>query len=319
MGEVKAKKLSYSALSLFDNCQLRYYLKYIAGNYSNESSLALELGTLAHKVKELISLDLMACQTPDYIKANDVLLEGWEGVDKSSQKEEKILGVTALRQKYWSDWFTADNKSGLSYDEKIGIFREHLRDEERNLEWYTIGVEVPFEFEFEGVVFHGFIDRLAMNNKEQIAIFDYKTSKAVYDDSYIKTPLQMLIYHMAVEKMFPGHEIIHHTYDFIFIGEQQEGGSPGWLARGEKKLRSLLAKMEMNKTTGIWEPKPSPLCHYCEFCKTKDNPEASLSSLCPYYSQWLPDNKVYTTAKKWDGRKAEEVLSHEKNKKSFTW
>ena len=316
--EVKKPRYSYTALSTFEHCPFQFYLKYIAKRRSEESALHLELGNLAHKIKELISKDLMAGNTPDYEKYEEMLLkEGYTGLDKANGQEEILLSCDELRGKYFEDWIAPDTKSGMTYEQKLGIFVEHLKDEEYDPEWRTIGAEVNFEVEFDDVILFGIIDKIQENSQGQLRIVDYKSSKKVFTDAEIRTPLQMLVYHLAVKNMFPDREIVQYMYDFVFLGETQIGGTKGWIDRGLKKLRKLIAGIDEAKASGVFKPCPSPLCHWCDYCETKDRFEPAFYKLCPYHSQWTPDNKTYEKAREYKGEKAEDILNKATEKKAF--
>ena len=46
---------SHSKLEVFENCPYRYALQYEQGKRSSETTLALELGTICHRVYEIAS------------------------------------------------------------------------------------------------------------------------------------------------------------------------------------------------------------------------------------------------------------------------
>lgn len=301
-------RYSYTALSTYASCPLQYCLKYVHKLRSEESALNLEMGTIAHKVKELISIDLIEGIAPDYKGYEGILKHGYTGEDKASGDVETLPGYIELCQKYPEDWHAPDTKSGMTYEQKLEIFLSHLQDEEHDPEWKTIGVEVPFEFEYGDVLLFGFIDKISMNRKGELKITDYKTSKKVFTDKDIKTPLQMLIYDLAVRHIYDS-PIIAHTYDFVFLGVQQEAGSPGWLARGEKKLQRLLTEIASCSETDIWKPCPSPLCAWCDYSRTNPNATHELHDKCPYHSLWTPDSRSYAVARAWDGKKSADVLA----------
>lgn len=308
-------RYSYTALSTFDHCPLQFCMKYVHKLRSGETALNLELGTLIHKVRELISLDLMAGRTPDYDAYWEMIREGYIGQDKASGNIETLPGCIELAEKYPDDWFAVDVKSGLTYEQKLQICKEHLDDEERDPEWTTIGVEVPFSVEYGDVILFGFIDKIRRNRNGELSIVDYKTSKKVFSDKDIKTPLQMLVYNIAVRQMYPGVPIIGHTYDFVFLGVTQEGGSPGWLARGERKLNKLIADIQTCRCTDTWKPTPTPLCAWCDYSKTNPKAPSEFRTQCPYYSLWTPVDHSYGVARAWDGKTSAEVLTDaERNK-----
>lgn len=309
---------SFSKLEKFDQCPYLYKLKYVQKHYSSTSSLAMEIGTIAHKCKELIGLDLIAGRKPDYEWIKDVFYNGCDtdedDVKSSEHHVEHILGALELKEKYPFDWVEADSKSGLTYDEKVTIFIEHLPDMENDLRWKPYAVELPFEFVFDDkYLIKGYIDKVDVDKDDNFRIVDYKTSKATFDEQKVKTSMQMIIYDMAIRKIY-GKQPIDHMFDFIFIGKTQHACSPGYFTRGEKKLRKWFKDIEICKESGIYEPKPTPLCHWCDFCSTNGNADSSMKFLCPYHSLWTPSNKTFEVAQKYNVNSDETV---KKNKIDF--
>lgn len=298
---------SFSKLEKFDQCPFAFKLKYEEGNYSGASSLAMEIGTIAHKCKELIALDLINGISPNYTEIEHILFEGYDSTEDDKKSAEHnvthILGINELKEKYPFEWMTPDNKSGLDYDQKLGLFRSHLKDMEADTVWRPIAVELPFEFLFDGEwVIKGFIDKIEENSLTgDIRIVDYKTSKTIFDDKKVKTSMQMIIYDMAVRQIYNVIPVAH-IFDFIFIGQKQYACSPGYYSRGEKKLREWFKQIKECRETGEYSPKTSPLCHWCDYCKTNQNAPDNLKFLCPYHSLWTPTNKTFQVAQVYNNK-----------------
>ena len=47
------------------------------------------------------------------------------------------------------------------------------------------------------------------------------------------------------------------------------------------------------------QPKPSPLCHFCDYCITNTNADPWNNMLCDYYSLWTREKKTFEVNKKW--------------------
>ena len=150
---------SYSKLEVFRNCPLQYRYKYIEKKYSQDTSIALELGSLCHYVLEQKGRMIAAKQNVDYEKLNSILFDGVSETDEKTK--EKLLGVNQLKRKYFEVWHKADNASGASYDEKIKLFIQVLHEEMEDTEWKPTYFERPFEFVWDNkVILKGFIDRI---------------------------------------------------------------------------------------------------------------------------------------------------------------
>lgn len=291
------ERYSYSKIDTFDQCGFKFKLKYVDKHYINSSSIALDVGTAIHKAEEAIANSIIAGEPVDYVNIkNNILIKKCE-----------------LEQKFPEEYKTPD-KNGRTYDEK---FYEYLQTGIYRLEKYLIenpqleivGIEQEFEFMYGDILFHGAIDRV-LRDKEtgKYIIQDIKTYGAPVEDKKLVTPLQFVIYAIAVKHLYGVDEDqLSCAYDLPFCNITQEAGTKGFVQRGIKKANSLLASIN-NKE---FKPKPSPLCHWCEFCPTNPNQVPEAKNLCPYHSYWTKEVKNFNTASEWQGLENHEaVLEH---------
>lgn len=299
---------SYSKMEVFKNCPLQYRFKYIDKKYSQDTSIALELGSLCHYVLEQKGKMLANNEKVDYDVLNDYLMNGVHETDEKTKEE--LLGVNQLKKKYFEVWHEADNASGATYDEKIKLFDKVLHEEMEDTEWKPTYFEKPFAFVWDNkVVIKGFIDRIDERNGEYKTV-DYKTSKKVYDNSKLTTSLQFGIYALAILNEF-GSLPIESEYRFILIDDIQYALTKGWEKRLIKAMDKVFGDIEASEKKGVFIPKPTPLCHWCSFCQT--NPEATVfREDCEYFSKWTPNSKTFEVNKKWN---ALENISTEKKPK----
>lgn len=292
----KLPVFSYSKIEVFKNCPLQYRYKYIDKKYSQDTSIALELGSLCHYVLEQKGRMIVAGQNINYDRLNDILLDGVSEVDEKTK--ETLLGVRQLKRKYFEVWHEADNASGASYEDKIKIFNQVLHNDMEDTEWKPVYFEMPFEFVWDNkVIIKGFIDRIDVK-ENQYRTIDYKTSKKVYEQSKLATSLQFGIYALAILNEF-GVLPIESIYRFILIDEEQYALTKGWEKRLIKALDKVFGDIEASENKKVFVPKPSPLCHWCNFCQT--NPEATIyRNECEYFSKWTPDQKTFEVNKKWN-------------------
>lgn len=287
---------SYSKLEVFKNCPLQYEYKYIEKKYSQDTSIALELGSLCHYVLEQKGRMIATKQNVDYDKLNSILFDGVSETDEKTKEE--LLGVSQLKRKYFEVWHEADNASGASYDEKIKLFDQVLHEEMEDIKWEPTYFERPFEFVWHNkVILKGFIDRIDVKDGQYRTV-DYKTSKKVYEQSKLATSLQFGIYALAILNEF-GVLPVESKYRFILIDDEQYALTKGWEKRLIKALDKVFGDIEASENKKVFVPKPSPLCHWCNFCQT--NPEATIyRNECEYFSKWTPTQKTFEVNKKWN-------------------
>lgn len=286
----KLLTVSHSRLELKDKCDFSYNLKYNQKKYTNESTLPLELGTLLHLCLELKGKMLLEGKV-DYNKLQDILLNGY--TETNEKTREVILGLDALKKKYWEDFYMVDSE-GRTYEQKLKTFEEVLHKEmEEDTIWKPYLFEHPFEFVFnDRVIIKGFIDRISINNKGELQVCDYKTSKRIYANSDIVTSQQFSIYCMAILNEF-NQLPIECKYDFILLDQVQYALSSGWSKRAIKKLNKILDSVEECTNNEFWKPSPSPLCYWCPYSSTNPNAH-EFKNECEYYSLWEPNNKTFS-------------------------
>jgi RecB family exonuclease len=321
----KLEKISYSRISTFEQCPRRFLLKYEQGKKSETKSLALEIGTISHYGKELVGLALINSQKPDYEAIREIVMAGYdeqtvkihdedgEQVGGKAHETTHVLGIRELKEKYFFQWLEKDDKSGIDYDEKLGIYFRDLPLLEAATEWKPVACELEFDIDYAGLFrLYGFIDRIDQNAAGEYRVVDYKSSRKVFDDKYIATPLQMFIYTLAVEHMYQATPMAH-IYDFMFLGKTQHSCTKGYYKRGTTKLLKLYNELSVCRETAEFKPKPSPLCHWCDYCRTNKDAADDFKDECPYYSLWTPNNKTFDVHMKYDG----EVADAEPKAKGF--
>lgn len=292
----KLPKFSYSRLEQFLNCPMAYDFKYNKKMFTSDTSLALELGSLCHRVlEEKAKMINDINKNIDYESLDKLLHNGI--IDLDLKTKDPIRGLESLKQSYWETWYEADSEN-RTYDQKMELFNQVLHTEMQDDDWAVKECEMPFEFVWDDrAIFNGFIDRVDERDGEY-RVVDYKTSKKPFPESKLPTSLQFGIYALAILQKY-GKLPIEYKYRFILLDQEQLALTKGWEKRLIKKLTQTFDGVESRENKGSFEPKPSPLCHWCNFCAT--NPDAKdYKDVCEYYSLWTPTNKTFAHNQEWN-------------------
>lgn len=303
--EVKLPRFSYSRLDTFASCPMKYKFKYIDGNYEQSDAIHLDIGNLLHKILEIKHRMIIEGKPVDYDYLKSIYTQG-VAEDTEKDKGKFIIGLNAIKDKFTEDKFIEINtKSNLSYNDKMVTFLNYLENDDIGDGWKPLAVEVDFNFTYnDRIVLNGFIDRIDINEDGDLRVVDYKSSNKVYESKDLTTPLQMFIYALACENIY-GKVPVAYIYDMILLGEKQTACTKGYYNRGIKKLDKILDAIFEAKETGIYKPKATPLCHWCDFSQTNPNTAFYLADLCDYYSLWLPNKKSFAVNKKFETEELE--------------
>jgi ATP-dependent helicase/nuclease subunit A len=185
----RVRRLSYSALAVFERCSYRYYAERVAGlreqragRASGTGLAATEIGDAVHRLLELI--DLAAPAAPD----TEIVRTWYPAV--SDVELERI-----------SEFVTTYCESDLAH--RIGEL-EGARPER------------PFAFEHDGVLLHGRLDVLHRDGPRAL-VLDYKTNvlgdrapAEIVDSGY---HLQQLVYALACFRA--GAQEVEVVYAFL--------------------------------------------------------------------------------------------------------
>jgi ATP-dependent helicase/nuclease subunit A len=199
LGEVPApplhrvRRLSFSALALFDRCSYRYYAERVAGMRPTDERraapgipglAATEIGDAVHRLLELVNL-----QEP--LPPDDLaeLVRGWY----PSATDEELGRIDGFVRSY-CDSELARRVAGLA----------------------GARPERPFAFEHDGVLLHGRLDVLQLDGTRAVVV-DYKTNsleegtpEEIVEADY---HLQRLVYALACFRA--GAEEVEVVYHFL--------------------------------------------------------------------------------------------------------
>lgn len=292
-------RISYTGLEVFENCPFKYDLKYNQKkNGLNQDTIALKMGSIAHKVLELKGDYLINGDRVDYKTLREVLVKGYVGSNVSDY--DVVTGVEKIREMFGFEEFYKTEGDEYNYDQKLKIFSERvLPNEMEDDDWTVMDTEHKFSFIYrlpykdtiKRIRFVGFIDRIDQRD-DDLRVVDYKTSRKTYSKDKTTTSMQMMVYALAIYLEY-SKVPSDYRYSFVFLNERQEANTPGYLKRGVKKIDKLLTDIFTNTDEGIWSNKPSPLCYWCDYNEQGIIYDPIIGGLCQKYCEWTPSSKTF--------------------------
>jgi ATP-dependent helicase/nuclease subunit A len=185
------RRLSYSALALFERCSYRYYAERVAGMREARAHgtvagqmglVATEVGDAVHRLLELVDLAAPAAQDVEQVRA-------WH----PAVTDEELARIAAF----------VDNYCGSELAQRIAAL-PRARPER------------PFAFEHDGVLLHGRLDVLDVEGSSAL-VLDYKTNslaegapEEIVEADY---RLQRLVYALACFRA--GMDKVEVVYHFL--------------------------------------------------------------------------------------------------------
>jgi ATP-dependent helicase/nuclease subunit A len=242
----RVRRLSYSALALFERCSYRFYAERLAGlkpadvsaDVPGQTGLAAtEIGDAVHHLLE--DVDLAAPQPPDPTAVAEAVRRRYPSA--ADDEVERILDLAAAFAKSELAARLADCTGAAS--------------------------ERPFAFEHDGVLLHGRLDVLHRENGRALVV-DYKTNRLegempgeIVERDY---RLQRLVYALACFRA--GVDEVEVVYQFL---EQPDELVSTTFARDELPgLEAELSEAIAQIQAGEFRPTPSEFA--CAGCPALD-------------------------------------------------
>jgi len=249
------KHLSYSRLTRYEQCPLSFKLQYI-DKLPSEPGMPARFGSTVHTVLEKL------------------LREHVQAEVTGALSEERAC---ELLQQEW----TADQMIGAQeYGEANAIVRNFVRDEGIVDPNDVLGIEQPFEIQVGRFTVLGYIDRADRIEGDGVCIRDYKTFRLLPDQSEVDASLQLSLYAVAAEKLWPWAKHVRLELHMLRQGiRMRTERTDEQLAVALDYAASLGEQTENANTTF-----PPKLNAYCATCDFRDN--------CSAYAQALSGTRT---------------------------
>ncbi|MCP4603959.1 MAG: PD-(D/E)XK nuclease family protein [Proteobacteria bacterium] len=241
--------LSYSRLNHFEQCPLSFRLHYIEKRQSTPG-LALRFGSMIHTVLERLVREVI-----------------------DNEQVGKLSESRAL-ELYQETW-TAEGLVGSDlYSEGAEIIESFIRDQGIVDHRDILAVEEEFEIKAGRFPIRGFIDRVDCVDNETIEIIDYKTNRLLFTREEVDTSLQLSLYQIAAQQIWPWAKKVKLTYHMLRHGFRMV------TERTQDQLdRALEYVQTLGQMTEEATEFPARLNNNCIYCDHRDQ--------CPAYADAL--------------------------------
>jgi RecB family exonuclease len=279
------KLVSYSQLSMFNECPKKWSLQYKEGHKQFTSSIHTVFGTALHEV-------LQAYLTTMYEKS---------GAEADRLNTSEML-QDALREEYKKQ-YKANNKQhfvkpeelGEFFEDGVAIIREFTKDKAKYFSkrgWYLVGVELPLALhphaKLYNVLFQGYLDLVMYHEPtNRIKIIDIKTSKSGWskrEKSDEQKQFQLILYKKYFSEIY-NFPIDNIDIEFMIV-KRKLYESEDFVIKRIQLYKPASGKVKLNKVSKSIEafveqafdrngykdvehqPTPNDKCKWCPFHKT---------------------------------------------------
>lgn len=251
------KKISYSQIYTYSQCPYKYRFRYLL-KFPSQPSKYLSFGRAIHRAIEKYNKGVMAMSVPTQ---SSLFLS----VEATLPTKDDLYQWFLEYMK--NEWFL-NQKERSFYIERGKLLLSTFYDQEQKDTNVIIAAEKRFSVEIDNVQIHGQIDRIDLNDKNNIEVVDYKSGK-VKEVPTLKEKEQLFIYAMAIEK---NKEISINkkvtTLSFYYLAD---GGKKVSFKMNDEERNSLVTKITSTvKKIKEYKFTPTPSYATCVYCDFKD-------------------------------------------------
>jgi hypothetical protein len=279
------KSISYSQMSMFNECPKKWSLQYREGHKSFTSSIHTVFGTALHETLQhyLTVMYEQSGAAADRLNTSEMLEENLREEYKKQYKANN------------NQHFVTPDELREFYEDGVEIIREFSKDKTKYFGkrgWHLIGCEVPIiltpHSKYQNVMFQGYLDVVLYHEPtNKIKIIDIKTSRQGWgkkEKSDENKQAQLVIYKKYFSELY-NVPIENIEIEFMIV-KRKVFESDIYVIKRVQQFKPASGKVKLNKVTksidefierafdrnGYKEvdhqPKLNGNCKWCPFYKT---------------------------------------------------
>lgn len=240
---------SYSKISTFEQCPLKFKYRYIDKIEVIEKNIESFLGNTVHQTLEWLYSEVKNNRIPDIEKTIEYYCDTWE-----RNFSQKIIIIK--QENNFADYFNKGIKFIVDYYTKHQPFKDNTIAIEKKI---IIGID-----ELKNYNLIGFIDRLVYDKeKDEYEIHDYKTANSLPLREKIQEDRQLALYSLAVKNEFGYEKKVHLFWHYLAFNKTIYAVKTNEeLEKLKKEVGELIDKIEDTKE---FPANKSVLCNWCEY------------------------------------------------------
>lgn len=240
---------SHSQLSMYENCPLKYKLRY----------------------RDKIKRDIEGIEGFLGSRVHDTLKKCYDNLRfaKVNTLSDLLAYYNKIWQENWHDSILI-MKQDLTPDDYRALGEKLIKTYYKRYSPFdadtTIGTEMSLNFSLDDENKYrmtGYIDRLSRTQDDIYQIHDYKTSAYLPSQEDTDNDRQLGLYHIGIQKKWPDIENIRLIWHYLaFDRELVSYRTPEAISNLIQNTKSLIDEIESVRD---FPPCESPLCEWCEY------------------------------------------------------
>jgi hypothetical protein len=279
------KSISYSQMSMFNECPKKWSLQYREGHKSFTSSIHTVFGTALHETLQhyLTVMYEQSGAAADRLNTSEMLEENLREEYKKQYKSNN------------NQHFATPDELREFYEDGVEIIREFSKDKTKYFGkrgWHLVGCEVPIiltpHSKYQNVMFQGYLDVVLYHEPtNKIKIIDIKTSRQGWskkEKSDENKQFQLIAYKKYFSELY-NVPIENIEIEFMIV-KRKIFESDLYVIKRVQQFKPASGKVKLNKVTKSIEsfierafdrngykevehqPKLNGNCKWCPFYKT---------------------------------------------------